>query len=134
MGYRSDVMALIYPDACASDEQMREKYDQLKVLMATTFKGVEEAFGDPYMTWHDAECVLKFNIEDVKWYSSNSEVQMFEEMLSTLRNSDPEEGGVPGYCTEFIRIGEDNNDVDEEHNGELLHYYLQVRRSIDCDI
>lgn len=133
MGYRSDVMAVIYPDAYANDEELRIKYDQLKTLMGTTFKDVEDKFSAD-MEWLDRDCVLRFNIKDVKWYPGNTYVQKFTEMMTALGNEDPDDGGVPGYCTEFVRIGEDNNDVDEDRNGENLHYYLSVRRSIECDL
>jgi hypothetical protein len=137
MGYRSDVMALIYPDPPddVDDAAVQEKYDQLKVLMATTFKAVSDEFGDPYMTWHDDERVLKFNIPDVKWYPSYPDVKMFEVMLNTFKGYlDDDDLNIKGYCTEFVRIGEDADDTEEDHTGENNNYYLQVRRSIDCNV
>jgi hypothetical protein len=130
MGYRSDVMVLIYPDV---DKQKDEgaKYEQLKLLMGTTFKDVTDVFGEG-ITWHDDEHVLKFAVEDVKWYPSFSDVQSFEAMLNTLKGYDDD--GIKGYCTEFVRIGEDSNDVEEVHTGDNNQYYLQVRRSIECDV
>lgn len=128
MGYRSNLMALIYPDACASEEQMLEKYEQLKVLMGTTFKDVVDEFGDPYMTWMHKDHALMFSLEDVKWYPSYRDVQMFEKMMAAF------DGDVPGYCTEFVRVGEENDDVEERHTGDNNQYYLSVRRTIDCNI
>jgi hypothetical protein len=131
MGYRSDLMVLIYPDVeNAEDESV--KYEQLKVLMATTFKDVVGEFVNPCMTWMDADRVLKFDISDVKWYPSYPYVRMFEDMLTAFKGYDDE--GIKGYCTEFIRIGEDSNDVEEVHTGDNNHYYLQVRRTIDCNV
>lgn len=127
MGYRSDVLVLIYPDA-ETKAQAQEKYGQLKVLMATTFKAVSDEFGDPYMVWMDNDCVLKFELESVKWYPSYPDVQMFEAMLGELRDE------IEGYCTEFVRIGEESDDTEERHTGENNQYYLQVRRSIDCNV
>ena len=134
MGYRSDLMVLIYPDACSSEEEQSAKYEQLKLLMATTFKDVSEEFGDPYMTWMDGECVLKFDINDVKWYPNYRDVKMFEDMLSTFKGSSDDDEDIKGYCTEYVRIGEDTNDVEECHTGDNNHYYLQVRRTIDCNV
>lgn len=125
MGYRSDVMALIYPEP---GDDKSEKFEQLKVLMATTFKHVSDEFGDPYMTWMDSDRVLKFDIRDVKWYPSYADVQMFEAMLTTI------DGEIEGYCTEFVRVGEETDDVEQRHTGENNEYYLQVRREIDCNI
>ena len=132
MGYRSDLTVLIYPDSCASDEQMREKYEQLKVLMATTFKEVIDLHFYEDMTWVDAHNVLKFALNDVKWYPAYSDVQMFEKMLEAF---DPDSSDdIPGYCTEFVRVGEESDDVEQRHTGGNNQYYLQVRREICCDV
>lgn len=127
MGYRSNVVALIYPDVEKMEDE-QEKYDQLKVLMATTFKAVSDEFGDPYMTWLDADRVLKFDLPDVKWYPSYPDVQLFEAMLSAF------DGEIEGYCTEFVRTGEESNDIEERHTGTNGQYYLSVRTSIDCNV
>lgn len=124
MGYRSDVMALIYPEP---GDDKSEKFEQLKLLMATTFKDVDEDFGS-CMTWIEAGRVLKFNIQDVKWYPSYGDVQMFEKMLEEFGND------IPGYCTEFVRIGEEFDDMEQRQTGDNNEYYLQVRREIDCNI
>ena len=133
MGYRSDVVALIYPDAETKDED-QARYDQLKVLMATLFKatieGADERSGfTGNMHWFDDERVLKFDIPDVKWYDSYADVQAFHAMLGQFEADE-----IPGYCTEFVRIGEDNDDVHESRTGSNNQYYLNVRRSIDCNV
>ena len=132
MGYRSDVVALIYPDA-ETKAQAQEQYDQLKVLMATTFKdtidgtaGVDGFRG--YMTWMDDDHVLKFQLDDVKWYPGYADVQMFEQMMPAF------DSDIEGYCTEFVRLGEESDDTEERHTGENNQYYLHVSRSIDCNI
>ena len=132
MGYRSNLMVLIYPDIQNPSEE-QPLYDQLKVLMSTVFKGVSEEF-EGYMTWMDSDCVLKFELEDVKWYPSYSDVQMFEKMLAAFKGSGDDDEDIKGYCTEFVRVGEDNDDVEEVHTGHNNHYYLQVRRTIDCNV
>jgi hypothetical protein len=132
MGYRSNLMVLIYPDIQNPSEE-QPLYDQLKVLMSTVFKGVSEEF-EGYMTWLDSEHVLKFELEDVKWYPSYSDVQMFEKMLAAFKGSGDDDEDIKGYCTEFVRVGEDNDDVEEVHTGHNNHYYLQVRRTIDCNV
>lgn len=128
MGYRSDLKVLIYPDACASEEQMLEKYEQLKVLMGTTFKEVVDEYFGSCMTWMHKDCALMFSLEGVKWYPGYKDVQAFEKMMEAF------DGDVPGYCTEFVRVGEENDDVEERHTGDNNQYYLSVRRLIDCNI
>jgi hypothetical protein len=128
MGYRSDLIVLIYPDVGANaDEQ--PLYDQLKVLMATTFKHVADSHFRENIKWADSHHVLKFDIRDVKWYPSYSDVQMFEAMLEAFRSEE-----IEGYCTESVRIGEESEDVEERHTGENNQYYLNVRREIDCSV
>ena len=133
MGYRSNLMVLIYPDVDKVEAEPA-KYEQLKLLMGTTFKHIGEEFGDPYMTWLDSDHVLKFEINDVKWYPSYPDVQMFEKMLGTFKGSGDDAEDITGYCTEFVRIGEESDDTEEVHTGHNNNYYLQVRRTIDCNI
>jgi hypothetical protein len=126
MGYRSTVMALIYPDADSAGEYS-PRYEQLKLLMATTFKDVMKEFGGCVL-WHDDDFVLKFTLEEVKWYPGYPDVQAFESMLSAFDED------IDGYCTEFVRIGEESDDIEERFNGESIQYYLAVQRSISCNI
>ena len=133
MGYRSDLVVLIYPDVDKVENEA-PKYEQLKLLMGTAFKHIVENFGDPYMTWIDESHVLKFKLDGVKWYPSYSDVQMFEKMLAAFKGSGDDDEDITGYCTEFVRIGEESDDVEEVHTGHNNHYYLQVRRSIECNV
>lgn len=126
MGYRSDVMALIYPEAQVECGE-KAAYEQLKLLMGTRFKDVSDEWFGKCMTWMDDAHVLKFDLPDVKWYPSYKDVQMFENMLVTL-------GELESYCTEFMRIGEDDDDSEVRRTGNDIQYYLNVRRSIDCNI
>jgi hypothetical protein len=119
-------MALIYPERGSDD--MVAKYEQLKLLMATTFKDVTNEYFGICMEWVEADRVLKFRMGDVKWYPSYADVQKFEAMLEEFG------GDIPGYCTEFVRIGEESDDVEQRQTGDNNEYYLQVRREIDCNI
>jgi hypothetical protein len=119
-------MALIYPERGSDD--MVAKYEQLKVLMATTFKDVTDEYFGSCMEWMEADRVLKFTMDDVKWYPSYADVQMFDKMLEAFGDD------IPGYCTEFVRVGEESDDVEQRQTGENNEYYLQVRREIDCNV
>jgi hypothetical protein len=133
MGYRSDLVVLIYPDVDKVEDEA-PKYEQLKLLMATTFKEVIDLHFYEDMTWMDSEHVLKFALNNVKWYPGYSDVQMFEKMLATFKGSGDDDEDITGYCTEFVRIGEESDDVEEVHTGHNNHYYLQVRRTIECNV
>jgi hypothetical protein len=126
-------MVLIYPDVDKVEDEA-PKYEQLKLLMGTTFKEVVDEYFGSCMTWMDSDHVLKFDIKDVKWYPSYPDVQMFEAMLSTFKGHTDDDEDIKGYCTEFVRIGEDTEDVEQVHTGDNNNYYLQVRREIDCNV
>jgi len=121
MGYRSDVVCIIYP---TGDSSLRvEKYGLLKTLMATTFKDVSEAWGSK-MEWLDADCILEFDIPDVKWYGDYVEVKAFEEMRERIEAEEFE-----SIAIEFIRVGEEPDDIDQHHS-MIGEYYLNTQTAI----
>ena len=119
MGYRSDVVALIYP---MGGEDNLLNYEKLKTLMNTTFKEVYDYWQDPHFTWDDTHRVLKFSIESVKWYDSYPEVAEFEQFLVMIDGLD--------YEYEFMRVGENYEDV-ETRCTDNAEYYLGLRREIE---
>lgn len=127
MGYRSDVTALIYPEGGADNLL---KYDQLKLLMNTTFKELFEEWGgerefDDGWEWDDKHRVLKFSIESVKWYDSYPDVARFSEFLEKIRDLD--------YEYEIVRVGEDYTDIEFDSTGDS-EGYLSVRREIEVNL
>jgi hypothetical protein len=124
MGYRSDVTALIYPDG---GEHSALNYNKLKLLMNTTFKelfdewGGEREFSDGW-EWNDDVLVLQFTATSVKWYDSYPDVQRFVKFLGEVQELE--------YQYEFIRIGEDDTDIESDSTGDANHY-LSVSRSIE---
>ena len=130
MGYRSNVVALIYPDT-ADHTTDDELYEALKTIMNTTFKDVMDAFsGDAF--WRERSKCLMFKIDDVKWYDSYPDVQKFKAMMDAFHDGG-HDGEIPGYCTEFVRTGEDYDDVETEQTGDHIANFLSVRREIECD-
>ena len=122
MGYRSDVKALIYP---AGGEHNLLNYDKLKTLMNTTFKDVLDYWSDDYFTWDDKHRVLKFDANSIKWYDSYPEVDRFTKFLEEVRDLE--------YEYEFIRLGEEGDDVDEDSTGDA-EGYMYVSRSIEVNL
>ena len=119
MGYRSDVKALIYP---LGGEHNLLEYDKLKTLMNTTFKKVYESWGDEYFKWNDAHRVLVFDANSVKWYNSYPDVALFTPFLDEVHEL--------GYEYEFIRIGEDDTDIEHMNSGDS-ESFLYVSRTIE---
>lgn len=121
MGYRSQVAVVIY-----GDSRDAEKYALLKTLMNTTFKEAYTEF-DGNAEWHDDKHVLEFAMEDVKWYDSYPDVKLFMAMLEDIVD-------LEGFNYEFLRIGEDANDIDDQHGGECVECILSVTRAIEVDL
>ena len=121
MGYRSQVAVVIY-----GDDRDAEKYALLKTLMNTTFKDVYTEF-EANAEWHDGKRVLEFAMEDVKWYDGYGDVQKFMDMLDQIDK-------IEGFNYEFVRIGEDANDIDEQYGGNNCEHTLSVTRSIQVDL
>ena len=119
MGYRSDVKALIYPQG---GEHNLLNYDKLKLLMNTTFKDVMDYWEDPYFTWDDKHRALVFDANSVKWYDSYPEIVRFIKFLQEVHELE--------YEYEFIRIGEDDNDIETDSTGDA-EGFLYVSRSIE---
>ena len=122
MGYRSDVQALIYP---LGGEHNLLEYNKLKLLMNTTFKDVFDAWGDDYFKWNDAHRALMFDANSVKWYESYPDVAKFSPFLDAVHEL--------GYEYEFIRIGEDDTDIESMNSGDS-EGFLYVERSIGRSI
>jgi len=122
MGYRSDVTALVYPaeEQNASNDDIRTKYEALKMLLPTTFPQVAQEFA-ACMSWLDGSHMLVFKMESVKWYHDYTEVRDFEAMLDKLEEL--------GYAYEFGRIGEDDDDTEIRRSGGN-QYLLGVSRSL----
>jgi len=118
MGYRSDVKALVYPLGGADNLL---NYDKLKLLMNTTFKDLYESWSDDF-DWNDKHRVLMFDANSVKWYESYDEVKNFTVFLDDVQKL--------GYEYEFMRIGEDDTDV-ESMTSSNAERFLYVQRSIE---
>lgn len=121
MGYRSDVSTVIY-----GDDRAAEKYALLKTLMNTTFKVAYDSWSADAI-WHDTKHVLEFKIEDVKWYESYADVAAFTQMLEDLQE-------IEGLNYEFVRIGEDDEDVERNNHGDGCEYITNVCRSIQVEL
>lgn len=119
MGYRSDVKALIYP---LGGEHNLLNYDKLKTLMNTTFKDVLDYWSDDYFKWNDTHRVLVFDANSIKWYDSYPEVDRFTIFLHEVHELE--------YEFEFIRIGEDDNDIETDNSGDAQGF-MYVSRSIE---
>lgn len=120
MGYRSEVMAAFYttPDKAAA----------LKLYVDENFP---ESLKDALEPIKNGRYVgYLFHETDVKWYDSYPEIIEFNRFVSNFLELAEQEEIKWAY--EFVRIGEDNDDV-EENRSNYADYQLRVTRSIESD-
>jgi hypothetical protein len=131
MGYRSDLALVVYPDYDNPSEARTHearaadcvvKYQTLKLLMNTQFKDVNEGWSP---TFDDPRQQMLIQATDIKYYDSFPEIQALERLKDEIVEL--------GYCMEFIRIGEESDDIDETYEGNRVEYVLRVARSIEIN-
>lgn len=126
MGYRSEVKAVFYTAS-------REQYPALKLYMEANFPKqweLEAMESNHYYGYI-------FSAGDVKWYDGYPDVIAFNEFVAAyteLINGGAEGVELIPWAYEFVRIGEDSNDVECTTEGEDPAYVLSVSREIQLDI
>lgn len=123
MGYRSDVHALFYTT-------IKEDLPLLKLFMDENYP----------KDLHDLEEISSNRIygyemvyEDVKWYSGYDDVKAFDAFRTKyLALLDAQEENGKEWAFEFVRIGEETEDVECESSMASLGV-LSVSRQIECD-
>ena len=122
MGYRSDVHALFYT-------MHKEDLPVLKLFMDENFP--KEVCGDLEEIGSNRIYGYEFKPEDVKWYSGYEDVQEFNAFKTKYHALLDEQEDDKKWKFEFIRIGEDDDDIErEQHDSE---YVLSVSKRIECD-
>jgi hypothetical protein len=145
MGYRSDVVAVFYAQDRTGDEH-KERNERnrakLKLFVEANFPeslrygGLNDVFDTPTMLLYE------FKNTDVKWYDSYPEVIAFEQFWDSFENlctkhipdapvEDADTESVD-WAAEFIRLGENADDIEERSLGEA-DWLLRVSRTIETD-
>ena len=148
MGYRSDITAVFY----AQDRQENKHKERnernrakLKLFVETNFpeslRG-DDGFGGLSVFDTPTRLLYEFTNTNVKWYDSYPEVMAFERFFGQF--GDLCEKRVPDspaedvdtesvdWAAEFIRIGENTDDIEERSLGEA-DWLLRVSRTIETD-
>ena len=111
MGYRSDVTAVFYVSKV-------EHFPMLKLWLTENF---------PVSTFHDYvrrfDRGMVFEEDGTKWYEDydavkafNKAADNFKDLIQDFDNSPVD--GQPMFCYEFIRVGENYDDIETEYQGE----------------
>jgi len=121
MGYRSEVMAVFYAN--------KDKAAAVKLYVDENFpKELEGCLREEKSSTHHGYI---FSETDVKWYTDYPEIVAFNRFVSNYLEIADGENDL-GWAYEFVRIGEDANDI-EETSSDGADYVLRVCRSIETD-
>tara|TARA_R110002072_G_scaffold176640_3_gene332501 strand:+ start:1394 stop:1777 length:384 start_codon:yes stop_codon:yes gene_type:complete len=105
MGYRSDVTIVMYP-------KRKEDFAALKLY-------VDETFPDKFEVHEDNNRIggfryLLLEIDSIKWYEGYEEVDVYTRAFSTwdtMFRDEAEPDDEPLFHYEFVRLGEDYEDI-----------------------
>ena len=126
MGYRSDVTAVFYVSKA-------EHLPVLKLWLSENFP--MEMFSE-HLRWFSRGMVLEEH--GIKWYYDYDEVKAFNEAVENyfwLMRMGAEDGDDPPvFSYEFVRIGENYEDIETAYEGNSCEYLLGVSRSVTMDI
>ena len=121
MGYRSDVVALMY-----SKEDTPESKAIIKEFIRQRINDNLTDYFD-YDGWG-----VKFEAEQWKWYESYDDIQILEKLFADYQDTFCEGGHDSQYAFEFIRVGESYDDI-ETHEAGCNQGRLCVQRTITVD-
>ena len=123
MGYRSDVTIVMYPKF-----GHRDKFAALKLYVDENLPDQFEVVGEGYDRY------LHCYIEGVKWYDSYEEVDAYNKAFSKWEGMfrDEEEPEAPLFHFEFMRVGEEYEDVQYECSNYSAHV-LNLSREVYID-
>ena len=123
MGYRSDIKAAFYAP--------KDKAAALKLYVDENFPKDFDLDLHPIHNGHYQGYMCES--DDVKWYESYPEVVAFNRFVANfLEIADGENGGELRWAYEFVRVGEDNDDI-EEIRSDYSDYQLSVERNIGSE-
>lgn len=125
MGYRSEVRAAFYTTR-------KDDWPTLKMFVEENFpKSLNEGL---YLITSAGMWGYDYNASDIKWYASYPEIQAFDKFVEVFEDIAGEMRvlkGVNGevyheyvneWSYEFLRIGEDDGDVERKQGGRAHNY------------
>jgi hypothetical protein len=126
MGYRSDVMCIMY----ARDAKNVDKVDAGGMTFIKAWLNSRLNEEEKNLFEFDLDDMVVFSVEQWKWYESYPDIQrldrLFEEFMELCDTSNS------GYHMEFMRVGESYDDVETRYS-DWNHGLLSLHRSIYID-
>jgi hypothetical protein len=134
MGYRSEVA---YTIRFTSDHDEKNKQSFYTFLAEAKSKAATApCFAE--QGWHEFEVDerrfrINFSAENVKWYESFEDVECHMALLDLAAEWANDESNNSEIGYKFVRVGEDDEDIEHKEGGEYDWGWVQVNRSIDRD-
>jgi len=127
MGYRSEVTLVFYSRGAGAIP-----YPALKLWFDENYP-VKEALTE----WEakletDEETYILLTYEDVKWYNGYTHVRAVNTAFARFVDTFETEGEGTTAAYEFVRIGEETEDIEELRSG-WSDYRLGVKREVIFD-
>jgi hypothetical protein len=117
MGYRSDVAIAMY----AVDNK---DAPAIKLWLTENFPVKE---WEDEIRWFDRGMILSAN--NIKWYDDTDEIKDVLKALHEFEELFIDDGDTPEGAYEFVRIGEDDDDVAQRREGNY-EWLISLERSI----
>ena len=133
MGYRSDVA---YTIRFVSDDDTKNKQSFYTFLAeAKSNAATAPCFNDQ---WNEAEVDevrlrINFVADDVKWYPSYPDVACHDALIDLADEWANDGSNNSEIAYRFVRIGEEQEDIETKTNGSASWDWVNVARSIERD-
>jgi hypothetical protein len=134
MGYRSDVaytIRFVHEDDTNNKQSFYTFLAEAKVNAATAACFNELGWAEFQID--EANFRINFACDDVKWYETYADVQCHEALINLAREWDEDADNHSNIAYVFVRIGEENDDIEVKENAASDHEWLQVHRTISRD-
>jgi hypothetical protein len=118
MGYRSEVKSLVYGEPEAMAKFMADNAELIEALEADFGKDLTHTKNDEYE-------IIFLDLSYSKWYDSYSEVIRWNNLLNLATEAE--------LMTEFVRIGEEAGDIEQEYSQTECEYYLETVSTINAN-
>ena len=134
MGYRSDVA---YTIRFVSDDDTKNRQSFYTFLAeAKSRAATAPCFGDDH--WAEVEIDetrlrINFAADDVKWYPSYPSVACHEALIDLADEWANDESNNSDIAYRFVRIGEEQEDIETKTNGSASWDWVNVVRAIERD-
>ena len=113
MGYRSNVVCLMYGNNDIGCNTIVKEFvrSRVEAFVGEGADHVRDAFD--YSGWG-----VKFECQDWKWYDSYPDIQFLEKLFDEFEELViGEDSSETPYALEFVRIGEEIEDIEQRYRG-----------------